>query len=177
MPKSPVVDGGHGVFTDHGIPIRSGRAESSASMNLTAFLGESDDRSIGLAYAELGDPRARDFLLRAKPADAEVRLRLAALERDTGKAQALYESVLKVNPSNPVALVNLGSLYARSGRVDDAAKLWRRALDANPGIEEAALNLAQIGTPSEARTILTRYLEFNPGSKIARARLHEISSK
>ena len=177
MPKSAVLDGGHGVFTDHSIPIRRGRAASPASMNLTAFLGEADDRSIGLAYAELGDPRAREFLLRAKPADAEVRLRLAVLEKDPGKAQALYEAVLKTKPNHPAALVNLGSLYAQAGRVAEAGNLWRRALDANPGIEEAALNLARIGTPSEARTILIRYLDFNPGSKIARARLHAISSK
>jgi tetratricopeptide (TPR) repeat protein len=120
---------------------------------------------------------ARDFLLRAKPADVEVRLRLAALEHDTGRARALYESVLRENPTHPVALVNLGSLYARAGRVEEAGNLWRRALDTNPGIEEAALNLAQVGTPSEARAILTRYLEFNPGSNTARARLHSISSK
>ena len=99
------------------------------------------------------------------------------LEKDPGKAQALYEAVLKTKPNHPAALVNLGSLYARAGRVDEAGNLWRRALDANPGIEEAALNLARIGTPSEARTILIRYLDFNPGSKIARARLHAISSK
>jgi predicted CXXCH cytochrome family protein len=177
MPKSQVVDGGHGVLTDHGIWIRRDAAASSAGMDLQSFLGEPDDRAIGLAYAEMGDARARDFLLRAKPADVEVRLRLAALEHDTGRARALYESVLRENPTHPVALVNLGSLYARAGRVEEAGNLWRRALDTNPGIEEAALNLAQVGTPSEARAILTRYLEFNPGSNTARARLHSISSK
>ena len=180
MLKSHVIDGGHGVLTDHGISTHNissrGRGrESPAGKDLTAFLGESDDRSLGLAYAELGDARAREYLLRAQPADAEVRLRLASLEPDDGKATALYESVLRGNPFQTVALVNLGSLYARAGRFEEAGRLWERALDTNPGIEEAVLNLALIRPPEKARAILQRYLEFNPGSTAARAGLAAIA--
>jgi tetratricopeptide (TPR) repeat protein len=70
--------------------------------------------------------------------------------------------------------VNLGAIYAREGRFEDAAKLWGRALAASPAIEEAALNLAQIRPAAEARTILQRYLEFNPLSETARKRLSSI---
>jgi len=177
MPKLQVIDGGHGVLTDHGISIRQAGRESSAGKDLTAFLGEPDDRSFGLAYAELGDARAHEYLLRAQPADAAVRLRLAGLESDVGRACALYESVLRGDPFQTVALVNLGSLYARAGRLEEAGHLWERALNTNPAIEEAALNLAQIKPPAEARVILQRYLEFNPGSKSARSRLEILSSK
>jgi tetratricopeptide (TPR) repeat protein len=176
MPKSPVVDGGHGVLTDHSISLSQSRA-ASAGHDLTAFLGDPDDRSIGLAYAELGDPRARGYLLRAKPADAEVRLRLAATETNSVRASALYESVLREKPGQTVALVNLGSLYARAGRLEEAGKLWEAALQANPGLEEAALNLAQIRPGAEARAILQRYLDLNPGSRAARSRLNDILSK
>jgi predicted CXXCH cytochrome family protein len=172
MPKSPVIDGGHGVVTDHGIRIHRSRPNSlpsvDLSMDLTVFLGTADYRSLGLAYAQLGDSRARDLLLRAKPADAEVRLRLAALETDENRAAALYESVLRANPFQTVALVNLGSLYARAGNLEKAASLWERALATNPAIEEAVFNLAQIRSPVEAREIITRYLLFNPGSLAAR---------
>jgi predicted CXXCH cytochrome family protein len=177
MPKLQVVDGGHGVLTDHGISIRPGGRGSPPGKDLTAFLGDPDDRSFGLAYAELGDPRAREYLVRAKPADAEVRLRLAALEPDARRARTLYESVLQENPFQPVALVNLGSLYARAGRLEEAGHLWERALDTNPAIEEAVLNLAQIRPNAEARAILQRYLEFNPASKAANARIEALSSK
>lgn len=176
MPRSPVIDGGHGVLTDHSISARP-RNLAPATHDLVAFLGDPDDRSLGLAYAELGDPRARAFLLRARPADAEVRLRLAATEPDSGRAIALYQSVLREKPAQTVALVNLGSLYAEAGRLEDAGHLWERALQANPGIEEAVLNLAKIRPPKEARAILKRYIELNPGSRIARTRLENISSK
>ncbi len=174
MPKSQTSDGGHGVLTDHGI---SSHGRGSTGNGLSAFLGDPDDRSLGLAYAELGDARAREYLLRAQPADAIVRLRLAALETDAGRAAALYESVLREDPFQTVALVNLGSLYARAGRIKEAGHLWERALDTNPAIEEAVLNLAQIRPTAEARVILNRYLEFNPASKAARARLDRLSGK
>jgi predicted CXXCH cytochrome family protein len=168
MPKSPVFEGGHGVVTDHAIRIHRSSPNSLSSQDLTVFLGTADDRSLGLAYAELGDLRARDLLIRAKPADAEVRLRLAALETNENRASALYESVLRANPFQPVALVNLGSLYAKAGNLEEAASLWERALVANPAIEEAVFNLAQIRSPVEAREIIKRYLLFNPGSLSAR---------
>ena len=173
MPKLQVIDGGHGVLTDHSISSRG----APATRDLSTFLGTSDDRSLGLAYAELGDTRAREHLLRAKPADSQVRLRLAASEADSRRVAALYESVLKNDPYQTAALVNLGSLYARAGRVEEAGKLWERALEANPAIEEAVLNLAQIRPPLEARTILQRYLAFNPDSRAAGERLRNILLK
>jgi tetratricopeptide (TPR) repeat protein len=100
-----------------------------------------------------------------------VQLRLAVLEKDPARAAALYESVLKTNPYDTVALVNLGAIYAGAGRTQPAATLWERALETNPAIEAAALNLAQIRPPAAAKAILRRYLEIDPGSAIVRSRL------
>jgi tetratricopeptide (TPR) repeat protein len=171
MPKTHVVDGGHGVLTDHSIPSGRKRPAAPPGQDLIAFLGTADDRALGIAYAEAGDPRARQYLMRAEPADAEVLLRLAAIESDSPRSVALYESVVRLDPSQTVALVNLGSLYAKAGRLNEAAQLWQRALAANPAIEAAVLNLVQIRPPNEARTLLQRYLEFNPASSVARQRL------
>ncbi len=171
MPKTQAADGGHGVLTDHSIPSTRPHAARRQSNNLQAILGTADDRALGLAYSSLGDSRARAYLLRAVPADAEVKLRLAATESDPRHAAALYEAVLRTKPSDTVALVNLGVLYASAGRPEEAAKLWERALAANPAIEGAVFNLAQIRPPAEARSLLRRYLEFNPASAAARARL------
>jgi len=174
MPRTKTVDGNHGVMTDHSIPKVPRSDAAPAPGALTAFLGVGDDRALGLAYAELGDRRAREHLLRATPQDWPVRLRLAVLERDAGHAMKLYESVLRDNPYEPAALVNLGSLLAQAGRTADAAGMWERALQANPAWEEAVLNLSQIKPANEARTVLSRYLELNPVSGKARARLAEV---
>jgi Tfp pilus assembly protein PilF len=85
-----------------------------------------------------------------------------------------YEAVLREDPANSVALVNLGVIYAQAGRTDEAARLWERALQTNPAIEGAALNLARIRKGPEGRAILQRYLAFNPGSKAARSALEAI---
>lgn len=177
MPRARASDAGHGVLTDHSIPRVPKPWLPPVAKDLGPFLGKADDRSLGLAYAELEDKRAREYLLRARPLDWAVRLRLAVLETDRVRATALYESVLKEKPGETAALVNLGSLYASAGRVEEAAALWERALAANPAIEEAVLNLSQIRPAAEAKKILDGYLELNPVSRAARARLAEIQKR
>jgi tetratricopeptide (TPR) repeat protein len=176
MQKSQTVDVGHGVMTDHRIQRSSRRSstQENKTQDLQSLLGKSDDRALGLAYAEVGDARARQYLLRAKPADAAVLVRLAALERNPKLAAEKYEAALREDHANPVALVNLGALYAEAGRIEDAARMWQRALEVNPAIEGAALNLARIRPAAEARGVLEDYLRFNPGSVAARAALDAI---
>ena len=101
-------------------------------------------------------------------------MRLAALEQNPKLAVEKYEAALREDHANPVALVNLGVLYAQAGRIEDAARMWKRALEVNPAIEGAALNLARIRRPAEAREVLEEYLRFNPGSLAARAALGTI---
>ena len=174
MPKTRSADAGHGVLTDHSIPRIAKPLVPPVPTELVAFVGNADDRGLGLAYAELGDKRAREHLLRANPADWPVRLRLAVLEPNPVRAAALYESVLKDKPGETSALVNLGAIYASAGRIDEAAILWERALAANPGIEQAVLNLSQIRPAAAAEIILKRYLELNPASPAVLSRLAAI---
>jgi len=175
MPKTKSADANHGVLTDHSIPRTAKPAlQNAATPALAAFLGVADDRALGLAYAELGDPRARSYLSSAQPADWPVRLRLAVVEPVAARAAALYESVLKDQPGETAALVNLGILYAAAGRTKEAIAVWERALAANPAAEEAALNLSIALPPKEAIEAINRYLELNPASPPARARLKEI---
>lgn len=170
MPKANALDAAHGVFTDHSIRRLPGaRVAARSSGELIALLGKSDDRGLGLAYAELEDARALPFLRRASPADAPVLLRLAAFENDPGRAAEMYRQVLREEPANTIALVNLGVLYASASRTQDAAVLWQRALETNPALEGAALNLARVSPAPDARRILDRYLSFNPGSIAAQS--------
>lgn len=177
MPKASVVDANHAVMTDHRIPRIPSTAAPTAAGTMVAFLGAADDRAVGLAYAELSDWRARPYLLRATPQDWQVLLRLAVLDPDAGRAMQLYETLLRENPGETTALVNLGSLYAKAGRLTESSRLWVRALETNPAVEEAVLNLTLIRSPSDSRLILNRYLTFNPVSPKARARLAEIEKQ
>jgi predicted CXXCH cytochrome family protein len=183
MPRRLTVDGGHGVLTDHGIirmPREAQRSNTQAG-RLIPFAGfASDDRSLGLAYAEValrsGDQfhqaeafRLLTAALEHYPRDAELLTRLAFILTQRGeiqRAERFYETALQLEPDRTVALVNLGGIYGSQGRIEDAIKLWERALKNNAGLTEASVNLAQAYyaqlKTSKARAVLERALRFDP---------------
>ena len=195
MPKARVVDGGHGVLTDHRIPRRpSEAAPPPGGRRLVLFgAGEGDPRTLGLAYAETA-LRSNDVFhkseafrlltqaLAAHPNDAAVLLRLAHLcqgRGETDRAAALYEAALREDPHSVVAAVNLGGIYGQRGRLDRAIALWQGALERNPGLSEAGLNLALAlrskGERARAVEVLRQVLRFNPDLGRARELLRELS--
>jgi tetratricopeptide (TPR) repeat protein len=157
MPKGRVVDGGHGVLTDHGIPRSAAapRTGASGAWRLQAFRGFSADaRSIGLAYAEVsrktGDRRqaaeAERLLASAAP-DPDVLAQLAYLRArggQTERAAELYREALRLDPNSVIAMVNLGAILGTAGKLADAAALWREALRRNPCQTEASANLLRL---------------------------------
>lgn len=66
----------------------------------------------------------------------------------------LYEHTLRVSPSNPVALPNLGEAYVVAGRYEDAVATIRRALTIAPNSAGSHSNLGlalrKLGRPQEA---------------------------
>jgi Flp pilus assembly protein TadD len=189
------MDGNHGVMTDHSLPRRALTTNSTASdapHRLLPFPGfTSDERSLGLAYAELAltqsDADAAAEALRLltnalaqSPNDAAVLTQLGFLHEqrgDTARAARAYELALQLEPRRTVALINLGGIYAAHGRTDEAVKLWRAALAGNAGLTEASLNLARVYLARKqieaARETLQQALRFDPGSSLARRLLQQ----
>jgi lipopolysaccharide biosynthesis regulator YciM len=152
MPKTAASDAQHGVFTDHSIPRVPGKAAAPSTWRLRGFsAADAGDRELGLAYAQVaaasGDRRQQTEairLLTAAPQDAEVQTRLAFLMEGTGspeRAATLYQSALRQDPDQIVAMVNLGRLFGTRGFLDRAIALWRSAIERNPCLEEAGVNL------------------------------------
>jgi hypothetical protein len=170
LPRGRVVDGGHGVLTDHSIPRRTPNRARTAprSWRLDSFSGfAAGDRELGLAYAEValrtGDARkaaeAQRLLLKAPP-DAEVLLKVAYLAQRRGesaRAVELYREVLQLDPNSVTAMVNLGTLTGEAGKLGEAVALWREALERNPCLTEAATNLVRAysatGNATRAREV------------------------
>jgi len=61
--------------------------------------------------------------------------------RDYDKAEQGFQAVLKQEPRNVSALGNLGVVYSRIGRSDQAIEVYRRALEVSPDDEAILLNL------------------------------------
>ncbi len=81
------------------------------------------------------------------PAKAAVRLDLARVLAEAGhtaEARAEYEELLKVHPDDAATLTGLGALQAAAGDLVSAERSLRHALQADPRLDEARIDLAQV---------------------------------
>lgn len=199
MPKSRVVDGGHGVLTDHRIPRvpRAAKAGVTVGRKLVSFPGFAlDARMLGLAYAEVAlrsnDPfhQSEAWLLLSealprRATEPELLTRLAFIQEarnETAQALKLYEAVLQAEPHRAqqfvIAAVNAGRIYAARGEMERAIALWQDALKRNPALSEAAFNLALAlqsqGNRKKAVEALEQLLRFDPDSARSKELLRQI---
>ena len=74
------------------------------------------------------------------------------------EAKDKYERILKLDPKNASAMVNLGASLHGMGDMQGATAWFRKAIEADGRNVEAAVNLARAlsdaGKPSEARNVL-----------------------
>ncbi len=196
MPKNPVIDVEHAVYTDHSIPRRPGapvRHAASRERVLVPFGKTSvSDRDLGLAYAlavanernPAYEKRAFDLL---KAVEAQRRDDVPALVQlahlydlrwDEDRATRLYERALRTDPSQIAAANNLGAILLKRGQVAEAIRLWSDVVARSPGSEAARMNLAlaqfRSGDLQSAQASLVKLLELNPGSSEARQFLNRV---
>jgi hypothetical protein len=188
MPKNPVGDAQHVVYTDHSIPRRPvGATVPAGEVELVAFRGASAARrDWALAYAiEAGrvhtpgmQKRARELLesaARDSPDDAEVLLYLGEMDRNEGREQEaipLYRRAMRLDPFQVTASVGLGSILFERGDSAEAIRLWQDALARNGGLVLVATDLAmaqwRIGERAAAEATLRRVIELSPAFEPAR---------
>ncbi len=92
-------------------------------------------------------PAALKAALEAAPDHPPALLAAARAELAAGRAAAaagLYSRLLAASPNDLEGLNDFGILLARSGDLDGAARLWRRALALAPGQESVRANLARL---------------------------------
>lgn len=92
-------------------------------------------------------------------------LGVAALDRgDWTAAEAQLTELRGIRSDDPARLINLGKVYAETGRVDDAVKVWRLALTSNRQFEVVTGAGRIVSTDQLAREALARY---QPGLQTA----------
>jgi tetratricopeptide (TPR) repeat protein len=88
---------------------------------------------------------------------------------------ALYSHSIRVTPGNPVAYMNLGNVFAREGRLDEAESHIREALKMKPDYAAAHNNLASVlgrkGRMEEAIRHYQEALRIQPDFAQARINL------
>jgi Tfp pilus assembly protein PilF len=199
MPKNPVVDVAHAVYTDHSIPRRPrvpAREPLSSKRVLKPFGGiPASDRDLGLAYAfvvegernPVYESLAFDLLKTAiaqQPNDIPALVQLAHLygyRAQEDQAIALYEKAVRADPSQVIAATNLGTHLMKKGRADEAMRLWSDVLARSPGLEIARMNLALArhlaGDSDAAEQVLKGGLDLNPGATELRRLSNQIARR
>jgi predicted Zn-dependent protease len=99
--------------------------------------------------------------------DQVVDAEASIVKSDWKSAQAKLEAWLPAHPADSRALFDAGYVADAQNRLDDAAGLYRRAVEANPKSFEAHLSLglllARQGKPEEARPELAAATQLDPG--------------
>lgn len=87
-----------------------------------------DAYSTGSDYLDATKNRDRSSL-------SKYKLKIGQRLLDEGefhKARVEFKEALKLEPTSAAAVVGLGDAYEREGRLEDAAKAWRKIVEVNP---------------------------------------------
>ncbi len=188
MPASLSTDVAHTEVTDHRIAARpqisaqlledSQERPSPPRLVPFPFKQDVDARDLALAWRSLEsgmtseEHQVQESLVAAIKQFPEDPALLSALAYDaqkrkaTAEARELYEKALKIDPTLIDAGVNLGVIEAQQGHVRAALRLWVDAFDRAPYRSSIGMNIAradcETGNVADARTTVSRVLEFNP---------------
>ncbi len=85
---------------------------------------------------------------------------------------------MKLRPDYPEALNNMGVLYLRTQRRDEAVASFQECIRVAPGFDQSYLNLARVyaleGASDKARSILLDLLKHHPGHERAQEMLKQL---
>jgi tetratricopeptide (TPR) repeat protein len=123
--------------------------------------------NLGTLYYQEGEARAAE-------GNAEEAAHMFAQAVET------LESAIRVDPLSPTAHYLLGASLAKTADLERAETMLDRALDLNPGLEDALLPLINVysrqGRYREAADAIDRYLEREPDGPQAES-LHRVRSQ
>jgi Flp pilus assembly protein TadD len=97
---------------------------------------------------------------------------------DPGRAYEYLQRALKSRPAYPEALNNLGILYLRTERRDEAVATFEECIRVAPAFDQSYLNLSRVyaleGAPEKARAVLMELLGQHPDHAQARKELQQL---
>ena len=193
MPRRPVTDGAHTVFTDHRItrrpPPASSMAQaangSNADLTLAAWhdpAGSLAQRNLGLADVKVGD-RLEDFPLVNQGFQLLMQcwsdfandpallngLGTAVLDASHGKeAAATFEQAIQLEPSSAVDQLHAGLAWKAAHDDQKAIAYFNKALELDPLLEQPYQELAAIyaseNDAAKLRDTYERYRKAFPQS-------------
>ena len=188
-------DSGHSAFTDHQIRRRIGSSGGASGGTVLEAWREPAapfrERNLGIAYTVVGERQASPRLVRKGlekmrgarrdfAEDASLWDWIGLAEMRLGRprqAVRAYERAVALNPRFPLYRTALAAAYWETGQATEAVGSLEQAIELDPGLESSYHMLAEIERAVEdteaARAVWHSYLEWNPQSLTARARLRQ----
>jgi Flp pilus assembly protein TadD len=97
---------------------------------------------------------------------------------DTARALDSLQKALTLRPVYPEALNNLGILYLRTQRRDQAVASFEECIRVAPTFDQAYVNLARVyaieGSVEKARAVLLDLLKRHPGHEQAEQMMQQL---
>ena len=117
----------------------------------------------------------------ADPADPEFHFALGMLlagANEFEQAGTELERATQLGPNDPITLNNLGVVYLRLNRIDDALRCFDRCIRMTADYDRPVLNLASIyqqkGQTEKARQVLQEFLSRHPENEELAAALRSL---
>ncbi len=186
MPRSATTDIPHAALTDHRILRNPTNATPGSQVTAQKAIAwrepgpEFGDRDLALAEVSIGFSKnlpevgADGFrMLRGlsdrEQQDPEVLSDLEGLSLQQGKLQEAAElgrRVVELIPNSAKAAMNFGIVLKRAGNFAEAERELRRAIDLDPSLKQAHIELAMLyaseGRTREMGETLDQFLKWNP---------------
>lgn len=178
-----------------GAPKPETRAEGSAAPAVEAGEATRVDADVradfdkALALLQAGDIEpGMELLTRVSeraPNSTAPYINLAIAQQDLGKFEAAEENLKKalaIAPAHPVAANEYGILYRRTGRFDDARKIYEALLKKDPAFQPARRNLAilcdlYLKDYGCALENYQKYRDANPGDKAVEIWIADVKAR
>jgi tetratricopeptide (TPR) repeat protein len=130
---------------------------------------------LGDIYIKLHEPKLAEKeafeVLRRNPTSIEASIIYAdsfLLRKDWGKAEQIYEAMIKQLPENPQGYFKMGVSRKLQGKKEEAVKYFSRAFEKSPEnlniINEYVISLLSVKKPTKAEQVLRELLEKKEGN-------------
>jgi tetratricopeptide (TPR) repeat protein len=129
---------------DREIPSKAGEIAKNIAL-IYIDQGKNDKAIAAIDAAKLANPD--DISLLQSEADMYYKL------GDKEKYKALMEAIVEKDPNNPTIFYNLGVTSYEIGNIEAAIKYYNKALELNPKLTEARLNIAAAILSGEAAIV------------------------
>ncbi|HAT52335.1 MAG TPA: hypothetical protein DCS80_03535 [Betaproteobacteria bacterium] len=146
--------------------VRLDRADDEGHSNLAILFRKSGkliEAEKSIAQAIELNPESSTYRI--------IQARIAELLKEVNRSENIYKTLIKRDPTNPIAFNEYGNYLYRIGRMPQALTMHKKAVELNPEDSEILHNLGKsfhaLGKHNDAKLALNKSIAFCPNNEDA----------